>query len=743
MAIIQHVVTRMGPPIDPPPSTGAHYIDLSTKRQWISSASDTVADWGEPIGAVLPAGGLPGQVVKWVSGGAIWVDYDQGATKAYVDAQDVATLTAAEAYVDNLIATNGYLLESDVDLMDAQVLADAKLYYDTEELNISNVPPGGNTGEVLTKLSGVDGDVGWAPLPDPGVPEATITAQMAATRLTVDAKFAALNEVPPGGVTQAALTATGAGGNGAFEWRVPEVIPVHHPIIISPTDGSDVPATVTLIAGNFLPAYSSDQRVHREFQVDLASGDFSSPIASHTADVDQWTVTLPSTADYKWRVRDLSDYGNYSVWTEAQFSTTSVYFTTSVSVTKVEEFVPVSPTINAIHTVVGGSDTITAVDWLVLKDGATEWMSLNDTININSITIPEGMLEQGTTYTFKVRARGTVTGWGVPGIDTGTVRTERYLAVVSQATPKVRIYSQDVDAFSEADTPVDTTGTPTSTYFSNNGKYLAISHDVDPYIAFYKRDVDTFTKLAVPTFKPTASTTDVAFDSTDLYVAVTFNAAPYLIVYKRIGDVMIRLKLNGDVQESPTSVIFIGSTIYLGHTSAPFITELTRSNEEYTVSATPALTVTAGVTDMESSRDESIVVMTTDEDPYIQVYAQSAGAFTPMSDLDGYIPDVDSVPMNCSVSSTGNVFAVGLDVAPFIRVFTQTESGYVLMDDPDTTPPSSATVSVNPTGTHMIAIHQSVPYNTMYRIDGELSSIASALSLTAAPSGKPSWFYFA
>lgn len=741
MAIIQHVVTRQGPPTEAPPSTGAHYIDVSTKRQWISIGSNTVEDWGDPVGEVLPRGGLIGQIVQWINGGAVWVDYDQGATKEYVDAQDAAVLAAAEAYVDNLIEAGDFILETDVDALDAQVLANAKAYYDAEEAAVNNLPPGGTTGEVLTKLSATDGHVGWAPLPDPGVPEQDVLAQLAATRTTVDSMFDAINEVPPGGVTQAALTATGAGGKGAYEWRVPEVVPVHHPIIISPTNESDLPATVTLSAGIFLPAYSCDQRVHREFQVALASGDYANPVASHTANVDEWTVALTTGQDYKWRVRDLSDYGDYSVWTEAFFSTSTVYFTTTVTVDVVDGFVPVSPTINAAHNVVGGSDTVTAVDWIILKNNAVEWASYNDTVNINSINVPEGMIEQGETYVFKARARGTVAGWGVPGEFTGSVRTERYLTVTTAGTPTVRVFNQDVDEFTQIATPIEPTGTPTSSFFNADGKILAVAHNTSPFITFYRREVDAFTKLANPTFAPTGAATDVAFDASGLYVAVTHNVAPYLTVYKRFDDVMIRLTISGTVPTDPTSVIFVGSSIVIGHAAAPYVTKLTRTNEVYTVGSAP-FTPPGAVTDIEVSVDESTVVLTSSASPYIQVYSQSNESFTPISLPGTFIPDGANVPTNCSISGTGNVISFGLPNAPYIQVFKKTNGILTVVEAPTTTPNGSTVTSVNPTGTHIVALYNAVPYATVYTLGEVLSASAGAITINSPPAGKPSWYYF-
>lgn len=742
MAIIQHVVTRIGPPTEAPPSTGAHYIDTATKRQWISKGSDSVDDWGDPVGEVLPQGGLVGQIVQWINGGAVWVDYDQGATKEYVDAQDAATLAAAQAYVDGLIESGDFILESEVDALDAQVLADAKAYYDAEEAAVNNLPAGGSTGDVLTKLSTADGHVGWVPLPDPGVPEEDVLAQLAANRLTVDAKFAAINEVPPGGITQAALTATGAGGLGAFEWRVPEVVPVHHPIIISPTNESDLPAVITLSAGVFLPAYSCDKRVHREFQVALANGDYSNPIASHIADVDEWTVTLTPGQEYKWRVRDLSDYGDYSVWTEATFSTSTVYFTSSISVNVLEGFVPVSPTLTAVHTINGGSDTVTAVDWIVFKNNAVEWASYNDTTNLNSITIPEGMLEQGVSYKFTVRARGTAAGWGVPGSYSGIVRTERYLAITTASTPTVRIYSQDVDDFTLLTSPADPAGVPSSSYFSDNGKYLAVTHATTPYVTFYKREVDTFTKIANPTFAPTGDATDVAFDASGLYIAVSHNTAPYLTVYKRFDDILIRLTVNGTIPSTPSSVTFAGDSILVGHTTSPYVTKLDRSNEVYAVVSAP-FTPSGAVTDLEMSRDGSALIVTTNVTPYMHVYAHNGGSFTPIGLPGDYTPDGTNIPRGCSVSATGNVFALGLPNTPFIQVFKKTNGVITTVGTPNTLPSGSSLVSVNPAGTHVVAVHNAVPYVTTYTLGDTLSSVAAAISINTEPVGKPSWFYFA
>lgn len=104
---------------------------------------------------------------------------------------------------------------------------------------------------------------------------------------------------------------------------------VRTPDAISPISGTtDVQQGVSLSAGPYNHVYSGINRTVRRFQLDLISGDFSSPIYEFTGDVDSHSIvyTLSVNTSYQWRCRDEAEDGNNSAWTIPQSFTTSAQF---------------------------------------------------------------------------------------------------------------------------------------------------------------------------------------------------------------------------------------------------------------------------------------------------------------------------------------------------------------------------------------------------------------------------------
>lgn len=56
MASVEHVLSGSGAPTSVPPSLGAHYIDVSSGRQWNAHGTSSSDDWrpqGDPLAAVI------------------------------------------------------------------------------------------------------------------------------------------------------------------------------------------------------------------------------------------------------------------------------------------------------------------------------------------------------------------------------------------------------------------------------------------------------------------------------------------------------------------------------------------------------------------------------------------------------------------------------------------------------------------------------------------------------------------
>ncbi|MFO8016708.1 MAG: hypothetical protein R6U32_06390, partial [Candidatus Woesearchaeota archaeon] len=96
------------------------------------------------------------------------------------------------------------------------------------------------------------------------------------------------------------------------------------PSIISPIDNGITGSFVRIQGSIFSPLYESETRDYREFQVDLTSGDFSSPVVSTQVNEDSYDVSgLSYNTDYKARIRDVSNSGYTTAWSSEITFTTS------------------------------------------------------------------------------------------------------------------------------------------------------------------------------------------------------------------------------------------------------------------------------------------------------------------------------------------------------------------------------------------------------------------------------------
>lgn len=187
------------------------------------------------------------------------------------------------------------------------------------------------------------------------------------------------------------------------------------PVAISPVTGTSGALTnLTLEATEFAALYSVDTRIHRRFEVTLLSdASFSSPV--FTAEVDANSVAITPDLDlntaYHWRCKDVATTGD-SAWMLANsFVTGDVSISTpTVSVSGAPSDVPESPTIStsAFATIPAGEDTHLSTDWEVRKssDNTLVWSSYNNTTDKLSIAVPDGVLEDGTSYKFRARHNG-------------------------------------------------------------------------------------------------------------------------------------------------------------------------------------------------------------------------------------------------------------------------------------------------------------------------------------------------
>jgi len=101
---------------------------------------------------------------------------------------------------------------------------------------------------------------------------------------------------------------------------------IRKPTITSPTDNATDTATDLTITGSAYAAVYSGTRDYREFQIDLSTGDFSSPIVSQQVNDDSLTlsVDLAFSTEHKIRIRDVDLDGTTSDFSDVVTFTTEV-----------------------------------------------------------------------------------------------------------------------------------------------------------------------------------------------------------------------------------------------------------------------------------------------------------------------------------------------------------------------------------------------------------------------------------
>lgn len=196
----------------------------------------------------------------------------------------------------------------------------------------------------------------------------------------------------------------GSGGTGGA---------VLAPDAVTPSNGSsDVIITTSFIGSAYRTAYPENLRTTRQFQVTKSSWDEC--VIDTEVNSDSYTpdAALDTNSDYKWRCRDKSSYGITSSWSkEAHFETGGELqvVNPTITVTGAPNEVPEKPTLTGSPFAVNqGSDTHELTDWRIKRqsDSVVIWSSLNDKVNLESITVPAGILQKSTKYIAEVRYKG-------------------------------------------------------------------------------------------------------------------------------------------------------------------------------------------------------------------------------------------------------------------------------------------------------------------------------------------------
>jgi|GEM_PF-967019 len=207
----------------------------------------------------------------------------------------------------------------------------------------------------------------------------------------------------------------------------------HTPVNVSPANGTaGIILTPTLRVSDFSDDDPGDIHFASQWQIRTGSETFDSPMLDSGVDTSNLTqIAMPSGyleygTTYYWRVRHQDSYGRWSAWSAETFFTTAIPRSpnqpTTVSPLSGATGVSLTPTLrSSVFSARDAGDSHRASQWQIRTEAGTfdspVFDSGIDTVNLTRITIPEGELDYGTTYYWRVRHQNRYGSWSAYSVE--------------------------------------------------------------------------------------------------------------------------------------------------------------------------------------------------------------------------------------------------------------------------------------------------------------------------------------
>lgn len=219
---------------------------------------------------------------------------------------------------------------------------------------------------------------------------------------------------------------------------------VRTPSVVSPFDGQGgVEAGMVEIVGSpWSPLYSVDTREWRQFQVQVADGDWSALLVDTQLDQDNYTFTASPDTTYQVRVSDRRVGGPTTDWsTVVRFTTSVTFIQVPTNVSPADGAIDIRGQVTLIgsaFTVISGSDLHIASRFRIY-DAATQILVHDSGVIPTTVTytVPAKVLQDGMTqYEWDVQYRGDVLGWSGHSARTSFTTTEYFALLYSGSSDR-------------------------------------------------------------------------------------------------------------------------------------------------------------------------------------------------------------------------------------------------------------------------------------------------------------------